>query len=232
MQTQPSYQHHLGMKKLHTCEAGARQKSVKGKCQNEVWFVCVSAYVFSSVGEQLGVDIKTKSHCSLRLCLLHNKPLALTRHIGFFPLACSLEPYRAREKAPCWTRFLCGSISRLLFCPSWPYNAFSPQTREKCKTSVDYIKIWHFQAHTLSNLNHSSHFNLPLYTVYIYIFLLPFSNFFEYLGWQWSYSFFFIPALSVWDIMKSNSPGGQELSAISDTFLSHSPLMVVWNFQL
>lgn len=85
METQPSCQHHLGLKKLHTCEAGARQKSVKGKCQNDLSFVCACAYVFSSVGEQLSVDIKTKSDCSLCLCLLHNKPLALTRHIGFFP---------------------------------------------------------------------------------------------------------------------------------------------------
>lgn len=168
METQLSYQHYLGLKKLHTCEAGARPKSVKGKCQNEVSFVCACAYVFSSVVEQLGVDIKTKSHCSLRLCLLHNKPLALTRHIGFFPRPAVFEPHRAREKAPRWTCFLCGSISRLLFCPSWAYNAFSPQTREKRKTSVDYIKIWHFQACTLSNLHYSLCFDPPLCTVYIF----------------------------------------------------------------
>lgn len=128
------------------------------------------------MGERLGVDMKTKSHCSLRLCLLHNKPLALTRHIGFFPRPAVFEPDRARQKAPCWTCFLCGRVSRLLFCPSWAYNAFSPQTREKRKTSVDYIKIWHFQACTLSNLHYSVSF-----AQYIY-FLLPFSNFFWIFG--------------------------------------------------
>lgn len=114
-----SYRHHPGLKRLHTCEAGTGQKWVKGKCQNEVSFVCACAHAFSSVGEQLGVDIKTKSHRCSRLCLLHNKPLALTRHIGFFsPRPAVFEPYRGREKAPGWTRFLCGSISRLLFRPS------------------------------------------------------------------------------------------------------------------
>lgn len=167
MQTQPSYQHHLGLKKLHTCEAGARQKSVKGKCQNEVWFVCARVGVFVC---GWAARCWHKNKVTLQLVPVFTAQQAARTHPPYwiFPSACSLEPYRAHEKAPCWTRFLCGSISRLLFCPSWAYNAFSPQTREKCKTSVDYIKIWHFQACTLSNLSYSSHFNPPLHTMYMF----------------------------------------------------------------
>lgn len=234
METQPSDQHHLGLKKLHTCDAGAWQKSVKGKCQNDLSFVCVCAracaYVFSSVDEQLGVDIKTKSHCSLRLCLLHNKPLALTRHIGFFPRPAVWSLTELAKKHRVGLVSSVGVSHIFSFAPPDCIMRFPRRPVRNARHQWIILKFGIFK-----------HSHWVTYTVvcilthhfaqYIY-FLLPFSDLFEYLGWQWRYSFFFIPALSVWDIMKSISPDGQELSAFSDTFLSHSPLMVIWNFQL
>ena len=78
----PKYSCKLFLLESHTLGAGDIQQSVKGERQKDVC-VCVSS---GPLDEQLSVDMKTKSHCSLLLCLLHNKP-AKPPPYWIFPLS-------------------------------------------------------------------------------------------------------------------------------------------------
>lgn len=93
-----SYYAHFIMRYTHSEQVANGSRS-KGKVKtNRCVCVCVSS---SRVDEQLSVDIKTKSHCSLLLCLLHNKPLK-PPPCWIFPLVCDLEHHDRAPFVQCW----------------------------------------------------------------------------------------------------------------------------------